>query len=430
MGYIAITNREWFNYLKETNKKDNVNFWRKNTNDFKVISKGDKFFFLVKNKIGNKDERKVLGYGIFREYVKLTIDEAWNKYGDGNGCKSKQDFINIMSTIYMENLSEAFIGCIILDDIIFFEHEVLLSEVGIEFQKSIVSGKGISKKEDLNIIEKSEANIRKDELYNLNYEKEVISIPASGTIDLIYKYKIHAHPDKSRGYSYKNAVYYTFRETNGIMKVLYTLEQCIILNPKKDYSIVLDNMNITEDIKKRIINYIEERKRIYGFDYDGNYKIYILNGAIKLKSPKKFSKSLRNHTYSKIEYFFYNDNIINTIKNEDINLIDDSEFYEGNMITIKQNKYERNTKARRECLKHYGYKCQICGFDFEEFYGEIGKDIIEVHHRKALSEIKENYTVDPIRDLVPVCSNCHTIIHSRKPYYTVEELKSILDFKK
>lgn len=281
-------------------------------------------------------------------------------------------------------------------------------------------------KESMNYI----LSLINNDITKKQYEVEVISIPASKTIELIYKYSIHAHPDKVKGYSYKNAVYYTFRETSGIMKVLYTLEECILLNPKKDYSIVLDNMNITEDIKKRIINYIEERKRIYGFDYDGNYKIYILNEAIKLNSPKKFPKSLRNHTYSKIEYFFYDDNIIHTIKSEDTNLIDDSEFYEGNMITIKQNKYERNPKARRECLKHYGCKCQICGFDFEEFYGEIGKDVIEVHHRKALSEIKENYTVDPIRDLVPVCSNCHTIIHSRKPYYTVEELKSILDFKK
>ena len=60
--------------------------------------------------------------------------------------------------------------------------------------------------------------------------------------------------------------------------------------------------------------------------------------------------------------------------------------------------------------------------DVEEFSGKI-----EVHHRKPLYEIKEDYVVDPVKDLVPVCPNCHMVIHSKKDgVYTVEEVKSML----
>lgn len=48
-------------------------------------------------------------------------------------------------------------------------------------------------------------------------------------------------------------------------------------------------------------------------------------------------------------------------------------------------------------------------------------------HRKPLYEIKEDYVVDPIKDLVPVCPNCHMVIHSKKEgVFTIEEVKAML----
>lgn len=107
----------------------------------------------------------------------------------------------------------------------------------------------------------------------------------------------------------------------------------------------------------------------------------------------------------------------------------DDDLNEGKMITVKVNRYERSRKAREICLDHYGYKCMVCGFDFEKVYGEVGKGIIEVHHKKALNEIKENYNVDPINDLVPLCSNCHTVIHSKKTNLTIEELRDVIKIR-
>lgn len=100
------------------------------------------------------------------------------------------------------------------------------------------------------------------------------------------------------------------------------------------------------------------------------------------------------------------------------------DFYEGTSQQIAVNIYERNPKARSACIEHYGAKCIICGFSFQEKYGDIGKDFIHVHHIKPLGEIGAEYKVDPINDLCPVCPNCHAMLHRRKPTFSVNELRS------
>lgn len=58
-----------------------------------------------------------------------------------------------------------------------------------------------------------------------------------------------------------------------------------------------------------------------------------------------------------------------------------------------------------------------------KIYGEIGNGFIHVHHLVPLSAIKENYHLDPINDLIPVCPNCHAMLHRQNPPLTPEELK-------
>lgn len=111
--------------------------------------------------------------------------------------------------------------------------------------------------------------------------------------------------------------------------------------------------------------------------------------------------------------------------NEDT--INTASHWEGAIKQVKVNQYERNAKARKECIKFYGVSCAICNFNFEKFYGDIGEGLIHIHHLKPLSEIGKKYKIDPIKDLRPVCPNCHTVIHSKKlTMYTIEELKEIL----
>jgi 5-methylcytosine-specific restriction protein A len=101
-------------------------------------------------------------------------------------------------------------------------------------------------------------------------------------------------------------------------------------------------------------------------------------------------------------------------------------YQEGNRSKVTVNRYERNTQARRDCIEEHGISCKVCGFDFEETYGEIGADFIHVHHLKPLSECGEEYEVDPIKDLLPVCPNCHSMLHRKTPPFSIDELKRIM----
>jgi predicted HNH restriction endonuclease len=103
------------------------------------------------------------------------------------------------------------------------------------------------------------------------------------------------------------------------------------------------------------------------------------------------------------------------------------ELFEGVKRTVIVNLYERNAKARKQCIEHWKAICAVCGFDFEDFYGEIGKGFIHVHHLTPVSQIGELYQVDPINDLIPVCPNCHSMIHRYEPPLTVDELKIAIE---
>lgn len=104
----------------------------------------------------------------------------------------------------------------------------------------------------------------------------------------------------------------------------------------------------------------------------------------------------------------------------------DAGLPEGAKIQIVVNKYERSPSNRAACISHYGTICQVCSFDFGSFYGPIGQDYIEVHHRVPISAMGGEYRVDPINDLVPVCGNCHAMMHRKNPPLAVEELKAML----
>ena len=99
-------------------------------------------------------------------------------------------------------------------------------------------------------------------------------------------------------------------------------------------------------------------------------------------------------------------------------------YMEGAQKVILTNRYERNPKARARCIAVHGSACKVCDFDFGIAFGEEFSGKIEVHHIKPISEIGEEYVVDPVHDLVPVCPNCHMMLHSKHDgVYSIEELK-------
>ncbi|MBQ0020901.1 MAG: HNH endonuclease [Bacteroidales bacterium] len=88
--------------------------------------------------------------------------------------------------------------------------------------------------------------------------------------------------------------------------------------------------------------------------------------------------------------------------------------------------HERNPINRQLCLQLKGYACAVCGLKFEDVYGSIGHNYIEIHHTNPVAEMGENHVVDIVNELVPLCSNCHSMVHRRKPPYSVEELRAII----
>lgn len=101
-------------------------------------------------------------------------------------------------------------------------------------------------------------------------------------------------------------------------------------------------------------------------------------------------------------------------------------YPEGGKKRIIVNAYERNSEARQKCIKHHGSKCSVCNFDFGKAYGKKYEGFIHVHHIKPVSEMPENYEVDPKKDLAPVCPNCHAIIHYGNRTLNIGEIKKIL----
>jgi 5-methylcytosine-specific restriction enzyme A len=107
-------------------------------------------------------------------------------------------------------------------------------------------------------------------------------------------------------------------------------------------------------------------------------------------------------------------------------LSSDGSYKEGAKFQIIVNAYERNPEARDSCIGHWGFDCGVCGFNFVEVYGKIGEEYIHVHHLIDLASIGEEYDVDPVKDMRPVCPNCHAMLHRTKPAMSIKKLKSLL----
>jgi hypothetical protein len=100
---------------------------------------------------------------------------------------------------------------------------------------------------------------------------------------------------------------------------------------------------------------------------------------------------------------------------------------EGARVPVLVNRYERNKRNRELCIMAYGALCAVCGFDFSKVFGVIGQGYIHVHHLAPLASLKgKARKLDPIKDLRSVCPNCHEMLHTVDPPYTIDELKSII----
>lgn len=100
---------------------------------------------------------------------------------------------------------------------------------------------------------------------------------------------------------------------------------------------------------------------------------------------------------------------------------------EGALTRVAVNRYERRPANRAAAIAAHGATCKVCGFDFARFYGILGDGFIEVHHRTPVSHMGGGYVLNPAEDLIPLCSNCHQMVHREDPPINAEELRGMLE---
>lgn len=156
----------------------------------------------------------------------------------------------------------------------------------------------------------------------------------------------------------------------------------------------------------------------------------ILNDLMILRQRQQTNYLLSREHSQEINRLWSLNNIKEELEKDiDSELAEEDEYYtDGTVKEFYGKRYERNPENRKKAIEIHGLSCLVCDFNFEEVYGERGKDFIEVHHVKPLSTIKERIVISPATDLVPVCSNCHRMIHRKKDeVLSIEELKEILN---
>lgn len=195
------------------------------------------------------------------------------------------------------------------------------------------------------------------------------------------------------------------------------------------------NSNQIRDDKEYWLNEEEYYKSLNGKFMRLNLIEQVSNNTMKLdqliqnglKSAPQGPVKIKNQRL--LEYIdkFFTDSYQSDFFPEVLN--EEQTEYEGAKRTIVVNKYERSSKARENAVKFHGFKCKVCGISFEETYGLIGRGFIHIHHLVPINEIGKNYKIDYQRDLIPVCPNCHSMLHRKLngKEQTVDELKKLIE---
>jgi predicted HNH restriction endonuclease len=106
----------------------------------------------------------------------------------------------------------------------------------------------------------------------------------------------------------------------------------------------------------------------------------------------------------------------------------ETQSFEGGKTLYWTTHYERQADLRAKAVEIHGVVCMGCGFSFEQKYGDLGRGFIEVHHVKPVSSLENKVAVNPRSDMIALCSNCHSIVHRRKPEpISLQALKGILN---
>ncbi|RBP00184.1 5-methylcytosine-specific restriction protein A [Rossellomorea aquimaris] len=229
--------------------------------------------------------------------------------------------------------------------------------------------------------------------------------------------------DWKRSFNYENGDILFFYVSGSVRKIRYKVE--VIEGLVQTYDTIYDqSFWVDQEKYDQSIGGDKTRVRLVDVVDTDDLSLYQLREhGLKgnIQGSMKLTGELRDYIMS-----FFQKDLSAEVYPDEV-----PEMWEGKRRTITVNSYERNPLARKRCMDHYGAECQVCKMDFEDTYGEVGRDFIHVHHITPLHEIQKGYKVDPIEDLIPVCPNCHAMLHRKEDgvYLTVVELKERLKIK-
>ena len=127
--------------------------------------------------------------------------------------------------------------------------------------------------------------------------------------------------------------------------------------------------------------------------------------------------------------------LVETAERLDVSVLavdEDEEFPEGKLAQRVHSGRERNARLvkrkKEQALARYGcLMCEVCGFNFEATYGEPGHGFIECHHLIPVTEWPEGEKTTRLEDAALVCSNCHRMLHRKRPWLSIANLRAMMN---
>lgn len=147
---------------------------------------------------------------------------------------------------------------------------------------------------------------------------------------------------------------------------------------------------------------------------------YIYDNDFKYDENIEIAKKLHASTTGKKKLVTYNE---------------DNTIVEGKSIESTYTSKTRSALLRETAIEYYrdekGHiRCDVCGFDFLDYYGEIGRHFIHIHHEHPIYEYDDEgivqILIDAVKKVKPVCANCHCMLHRKKTVLLIDELKQII----
>ena len=387
---VAVTEPDWIENLShmDLNGKT-VNFWMPGKGGFSQSNYGKPIIFLRKGAA----PRKIAGYAKIDYFERLKIQEAWSKFGQRNGVHSLDEFSNQLKKL-RENANietDGKIGSVELSDVVLFN-----SESWIDVDAVFDGSPGLA--------EFSSQIVR--------YKKYSGEVPDS---------ILQGQPLSNR-------------LKGGNTRTRFTSEEIVLCTYAAKYNEQdFGGLTVVGELQGRSIGSIKMKRNNIAamMDEEGISRettFSALSGMPEGTSGRRTNWDIVEPLckLERAEFLALCVSITQGVEAPS-DILSGEEFVEGATRIITSKRYERNQQARDACISHYGTSCMICKFNFEEIYGELGKGFIHVHHIKPISENEGEYVIDPIHDLIPVCPNCHSMIHRGNTTRDWEDIRDLIE---